>query len=57
MDGEPKSKIQGWRKMGIGIGGITAISLQDSIDFKIAIIIAIIAITGIVCQCILDYKE
>lgn len=54
---EQKSKIKGWRKMGIGIGGITAISVQTSIDFKIAVIIAIIAITGIVCQCVLDYKE
>ena len=50
-----KSKIKGWRKMGIGMGAITALSLNPTIDFKIAVIIGTIAILGIACQGILDY--
>jgi hypothetical protein len=52
---EPKGKIEGWRKIGIGMGAITALSLNPTIDFKIAVIIGTIAIIGIVCQGILDY--
>ena len=52
-----KSKIEGWRKMGIGIGAITALSLNPTIDFKIAVIIGTIAIIGITCQGILDYVQ
>ena len=54
---EPKTKIEGWRKLGIGISAITALSLTSTIDFKIAVIIGIIAIVGIVCQGILDYGK
>jgi len=54
---EQKSKIEGWRKMGIGMGAITALSLKDAMDFKIAVIIGVIAIVGIVCQGILDYEK
>ena len=52
---EQKSKIEGWRKISIGMGAITALSLNPTIDFKIAVIIGTIAITGIGCQSILDY--
>ena len=52
---EQKSKIEGWRKMGIGMGAITALSLNPTIDFKIAVIIGLIAIIGIACQGALDY--
>lgn len=52
---DPKKKIEGWRKMGIGMGAITALSLNPTIDFKIAVIIGIIAVTGIGCQSVLDY--
>ncbi len=52
---EKKSKIEGWRKMGIGIGAITALSLNPTIDFKIAVIIGLIAIIGISWQGVLDY--
>ena len=54
---EQKSKIEGWRKMGIGMGAITALSLKATIDFKIAIIIGVIAVVGIVCQGILDWRK
>lgn len=58
MNGEKeKPKIAGWRKMGIGMGAITALSLNPTIDFKIAIIIGTIAIIGIACQSILDYVQ
>lgn len=57
MNGENnKTKIEGWRKMGIGLGAITALSVS-TVDFKIAVIIGIIAITGIINQTILDYKK
>jgi multidrug efflux pump subunit AcrB len=52
-----KPKIVGWRKMGIGIGAITALSLNPTIDFKIAAIIGTIAIIGIITQGILDYRK
>ncbi len=52
---EQKSKIEGYRKMGMGIAGITALSLNPTIDFKIAVIIGIITLAGIACQGLLDY--
>jgi len=54
---EQKDKIKGLRKLGIAMGAITALSLKDAIDFKVAIIIGVIAIVGIVCQSILDEKN
>lgn len=52
-----KSKAEGWRKMGIGIAAITALSLNPTIDFKIAGIIGLIAIIGILVQGALDVKK
>ena len=52
---EQKSKIKGWRKLGTAVGAITALSLNPTIDFKIAAIIGFIALAEIVCQGILDY--
>lgn len=52
---EQKPKTNGWRKLGIGVSAITALSIKGTVDFKIAIIIGVIAIVGIVCQGILDY--
>ena len=57
MNEEEKPKIVGWRKMGIGMGAITALSLNPTIDFKIAVIIGTIAIIGIACQSFLDYEK
>ena len=51
---EPKKKIEGWRKMGVAMGAITALSLKDTINFKIAVIIGIIAIVAILTQGYLD---
>jgi hypothetical protein len=51
-----KPKIEGWRKLGIGISAITALSIS-TIDFKIAVIIAVIAVTGIITQGVLDYEK
>ena len=56
MNNEPK-KIEGWRKMGIGLGAITALSLNPTIDFKIATIIGIIALAVIAAQGLLDYGK
>ena len=55
--GEQKSKIEGWRKMGIGIAAISALTLKESLDFKTALIIGIIAVFGICCQTILDRRK
>lgn len=52
---EPQKKIEGWRRMGIGMGAITALSLNPTIDFKIAVIIGTIAIIGIVSYSVLGY--
>lgn len=55
---EQKSKIEGWRKMGIAMGAITMLAtFKGTIDFKIAVIIGIIAIVGIVCQTFLDWSK
>lgn len=52
-----KPKIEGWRKMGIGMGAITALSLNPTIDFKIAVIIGTIAIVCVVVQGHLDHEK
>ncbi len=54
---EQKKKIEGWRKMGIGMSAIAALSINDSVDFKIAVIIGTIAIVGIIVQGVLDYAK
>jgi len=44
--------------MGIGIAAIGALTtFKTTMDFKIAVIIGIVAIVGIVCQSILDYDK
>ena len=52
-----KPKIEGWRKMGIGMGAITALSLNPEVDFKIAIIIGAIAVIGMSWYGIIDYEK
>ena len=54
---EQKNKIEGWRKMGIAMGTISALVVMPNIDFKIAIIIGIIALYGITWQGVLDYGK
>lgn len=54
---KPKSVIEGWRKMGIAMGAITALSISETISFETSIIIGIIAIVGIVCQGVLDWRR
>ena len=54
MNGE--KKIVGFRKMGIAVGTITALVWKPPGDFKVALIIGIIAIVGIVAQTWLDKK-
>lgn len=51
-----KPKVEGWRKLGIGISGITALSVS-SVEFKIAVIIGLITIIGIITQGVLDNKK
>jgi len=51
-----ESKIKGWRKMGIIMGAITALVVSPTIDFKVAVIIGILAVIGSINQTILDYK-
>ena len=54
---EQKKKIEGWRKMGIAMGTISALVVMPNIDFKIAIVAGIIALYGITWQGILDYGK
>lgn len=53
---EQKKKIEGWRKVGIGVSAITALSVA-TIDFKVSVIIGLIAIVGIITQGVLDGKK
>ena len=58
MTEEPKKKIEGWRKMGVAMGAIAALTtFKDTIHFKIAVIIGIIAIVAIIMQGVLDYAK
>ena len=52
-----KPKTEGWRKLGIGVTAITALSVKATVDFKIAVIIGTIAIVGIIVQGVLDYAK
>lgn len=57
---EQKKTIEGWRKLGIGmsaIAALTTIALKGDADFKIAVIIGIIAVVGIIAQSMLDYEK
>ena len=54
---EANSKIQGWRKMGIATGAIAALTAKPPEDFKVAVIIGIIAAIGICSQAFLDWKK
>ena len=54
---EKKNKIEGWRKMSIGMGTISFLSLNPPEDFKIAVIIGVIALYGITWLGILDYGK
>lgn len=56
MNEEKESKIKGWRKVGIIMGAITALIVSPSLDFKVAVIIGILAVIGSINQTILDYK-
>lgn len=53
---EITKKAKGLRKAGIGITGMGAIACRTELTLEKAIIIAAIAIVGIVCQCILDWR-
>ncbi len=53
-----KPKIEGWRKLGIGIAAISALTtFKATMDFRIAVIIGIVAIFGIAVQGVLDYVK
>ena len=57
---EQKKKLEGLRKLGMGmsaIAALTTIALKGDADFKIAVIIGIIAMVGIVTQGVLDYGK
>lgn len=57
MNEVKESKIKGWRKVGIIMGAITALTLNPSLDIKVAVIIGILALVGSINQTILDYKR
>ena len=51
------SKIEGFRKLGIGMTVICIIVCKAELSLEKAITIAVIAIVGIICQCILDWRK
>lgn len=55
---EPKKKIEGWRKAGVAISAIGALTaFKDTMGFEIALLIVIVAAIEIICQGILDYGK
>ena len=54
---EQKSKIEGWRKMSVAMGTIAALTARPPTNLKIAIIIGVVAVFGIICQTILDWRK
>ena len=57
MNDDKQNMIVGWRKLGIAGCAICVLCYNPPADFKIAIIIGVIAVTGIICQTYLDGKE
>ena len=53
---EQKPKIEGLRKLGLGVTGITALSVSN-VEFKIAVIIGLITVIGIITQGVLDHAK
>lgn len=54
---EIKSKAVGWRKLGIAGATISALSLKPPEDIRIAAIIGIIGVVGILVQGALDWRK
>ncbi len=55
---EGKSKAEGWRKMSVGAISIGALAAKgDTMAFKIAVLICVIACVHMICQSILDYGK
>ena len=52
-----EEKLKGLRKAGIVTIAITALTCNPPENFKIAVIIGIIAVVGIICQTVLDWKK
>lgn len=57
MDNPIKNKIVGFRKMGIAMMSIGALVGKPPEDFKIVLVIGIIAVVGIAAQTILDWRN
>ena len=53
---EQKSKFKGWRKLGIAGAAISGLLLKPPTDIRIAIIVGIVAVIGILVQGFLDWK-
>lgn len=51
------NKIDGWRKMGIAMGTIGGLIYKSPADFRVTIVIGVIAVVGILCQTWLDNRK
>ena len=49
--------IEGFRKLGIAGSAIIGLLWKSPSDIRIAIIVGIIAVVGIVSQAVLDFKQ
>ena len=52
-----ENKVIGFRKMGIVMGTITALIWKPPTDFRVSVIVGIIAIVGITAQTYLDRRK
>lgn len=48
------AKSGGMRKAGIAVGSIGLLVMKDGIDLRLAAIVGVIAVVGIICQTLLD---
>ena len=52
-----ESKVGGFRKAGIAVAAITALTLKDDIDLSVAIVVGVIAIVGVLAQAWIDGRN
>ncbi len=57
MTDDKKNIVVGWRKLGIAGCAMGALCCKPPADFKVAVIIGVVAIVGIICQTYLDGKK
>lgn len=57
MDNPITKKVIGFRKMGIAMMSIIALTSKPPTDFNVTVVICIITVVGITAQTILDWRN